>query len=172
MNYKDLFNNFFSHRPENNYQFSLSENSQMEQNASNLQSQTKSNVNIFPSLTVNIEYVKTKYNILINSDIILREFTINARGKQYNAFLLYIDGMVDSKIMNDFVLTPLMLRNQNNLYDGTQNKVISESITNNITVRKVKKFNLSNYLLGCLMPQNSVKEISNFNEVSKSVNSR
>ena len=65
-----------------------------------------------------------------------------------------------------------MLRNQNNLYDGTQNKVISESITNNITVRKVKKFDLSNYLLGCLMPQNSVKEISNFNEVSKSVNSR
>ena len=172
MNYKDLFNNFFSYRPENNYQFSLSENSQMEQNASNLHSKTKSNVNIFQSLTVNIEYVKTKYNILINSDVILREFTINARGKQYNAFLVYIDGMVDSKIMNDFVLAPLMLRNKNNLYDRTQNKIISESVTNNITVRRVKKFDLSNYLMSCLMPQNSIKEISDFNDATNGINSR
>ena len=129
-------------------------------------------ITILLIISNNIEHIKTKYNVLINSDIILREFTINARGKQYNAFLLYIDGMVDSKIMNDFVLAPLMLRNKNNLYDGTQNKVISESVANNITVRKVKKFDLSNYLMGCLMPQNSVKEISDFNEVSKSVNSR
>ena len=31
MNYKDLFNNFFSYKPETNYQFTLSENSQIEQ---------------------------------------------------------------------------------------------------------------------------------------------
>lgn len=172
MNYKDLFNNFFSYKPENNYQFSLSENTQTEQTRNNDQSKINTPVTIFPSLTVNIEHIKIKYNILINSDIVLREFTINARGKQYNAFLVYIDGMVDSKTMNDFVLTPLMLRNQNNLYDGNQNKVISESVANNITIRKVKKFDLSNYLMGCLMPQNSVKELSDFDEVSKSVNSR
>ena len=57
----------------------------------------------------------------INSDILVREFILNARGKQYKAFLLYIDGMVDSKILNDFVLEPLMLRNRNNLFDGDQN---------------------------------------------------
>lgn len=83
---------------------------------------------------------------------------MNARGKQYNAFLIYIDGMVDSQIMDDFILKPLMLRNKNNLYDGSQNKVISESVTNNITIRKVKKFDLPNYLMGCLMPQNAVKK--------------
>lgn len=69
---------------------------------------------------------------------------MNARGKQYNAFLIYIDGMVDSQIMDDFILKPLMLRNKNNLYDGSQNKVISESVTNNITIRKVKN---STYLI-------------------------
>ena len=172
MNYKDLYNNFFSYKPKNNYQFSLSENSKTEQTPNIVQDKSQTKVNIFTNLTDNIEHIKTKYNVLINSDIILREFTINARGKQYNAFLLYIDGMVDSKIMNDFVLTPLMLRNKNNLYDGTQNKIISESVANNVTVRKVKKFDLSNYLMGCLMPQNSVQEISNFDEVSKGVNSR
>ena len=171
MNYKDLFNNFFSYKPENNYQFSLSENIKTEQTPNIVQDKTQAKVNIFPNLNVNIEHIRSKYNVLINSDIILREFTVNARGKQYKAFLVYIDGMVDSKNMNDFVLTPLMLRNQNNLYDGTQNKVISESISNNITIRKVKKFDLSNYLMGCLMPQNSVREISDFDEVSKGVNS-
>ena len=91
---------------------------------------------------------------------------MNARGKQYNAFIVYIDGMVDSKIMDDFILKPLMLRNRNNLYDGSQNKVISEAVANNITVRKVKKFDLPNYLMGCLLPQNDVKEIETFEEAA------
>lgn len=138
--------------------------------ASELESEEK--VNIFPSLNVNIEYMRTKYNLLINSDVILREFTINARGKQYNAFIVYIDGMVDSEIMDKFILEPLMLRNKSNLYDGTQNKVIAEAVTNNITVRRVKKFDLSNYLMGCLMPQNAVKEVTDFNEVANGINSR
>ena len=129
-------------------------------------------VDIYPSLTVNEEYVKTKYNLLINSDIVLRNFTINARGKQYNAFLLYIDGMVDSQIMDDFVLKPLMLRNKSNSFEGSQNKVISEAVTNNITVRKVKKFDLPSYLLGCLMPQNSVTQETSFEDVISGINSR
>ena len=129
-------------------------------------------VNIFPSLNVNLEYMKTKYNTLINSDVILRQFTINARGKQYNAFLVYIDGMIDSKIMDEFILQPLMLRNKNNLYDGSQSKVIAEAVANNITVRKVKKFDLPNYLMGCLMPQNAVKEVTDFDQVASGINSR
>ena len=71
---------------------------------------------VFPSIDVNLDYLKTKYNLLINSDIIVREFNLNARGKQYKALLLYIDGMVDSQILNNFVLEPLMLRNRNNLF--------------------------------------------------------
>ncbi len=137
----------------------------------NQASKPEEKVNIFPSLSVNIEYMRTKYNLLINSDVILREFTLNARGKQYNAFLVYIDGMVDSEIMDKFILEPLMLRNKNNLFDGTQTKVISEAVANNITVRKVKKFDLSNYLMGCLMPQNAVKEVTDFDEVANGINS-
>ncbi len=65
---------------------------------------------------------------------------MNARGKQYNAFLIYIDGMVDSQIMDDFILKPLMLRNKKIIFMmALKNKVISESVTNNITIRKVKK---------------------------------
>lgn len=171
MSFKNLFNNLFAYTPKVDYQFSLSENVQVI-DSNNENSTSNEKVKIFPSLNVNMEYMKTKYNLMINSDIILREFTLNARGKQYNAFIFYIDGMVDSQIMDDFILKPLMLRNKNNLYDNSQNKVISEAVTNNITVRKVKKFDLPNYLMGCLLPQNAVKEITDFDEAANSINSR
>ncbi len=172
MNIKNLFNSIFAYTPPVEYNFSLPEVTETTETNDNQASKPEEEVNIFPSLNVNIEYMRTKYNLLINSDVILREFTINARGKQYNAFIVYIDGMVDSEIMDKFILEPLMLRNKSNLYDGTQNKVIAEAVTNNITVRRVKKFDLSNYLMGCLMPQNAVKEVTDFDEVANGINSR
>ena len=114
MSFKNLFNHLFADTPKVDYQFSLSENVQVI-DSNNENSTSNEKVKIFPSLNVNMEYMKTKYNLMINSDIILREFTLNARGKQYNAFIFYIDGMVDSQIMDDFILKPLMLRNKNNL---------------------------------------------------------
>lgn len=166
MDFKNLFNSVFGYTPPVEYNFSLPEDTKMTENSSTNLPNEEEKVKVFPSLSVNMEYMKIKYNLLINSDVILREFTINARGKQYNAFLVYIDGMVDSEIMDKFILEPLMLRNKSNLYDGGQNKVISEAVANNITVRKVKKFDLSNYLMGCLMPQNAVKEVKDFDEVA------
>ena len=138
MNLKNIFNSYFKYTPKQHYDFTLPEKP-VEQNEPN-QKSDKQPQNIFSSLKVNLEYMKTKYNTLINSDIIIRQFSLNARGKQYDAFIAYIDGMVDTKIINDFVLEPLMMRNKNNLFDGTQSKVISEAVTNNITVRKIKKF--------------------------------
>lgn len=177
MKLKDLLKTIFTYTPPIEYDFSLPENtSSIEDNKnstmdSNIEKGQKK-VNIFPNLKANREYMQTKYNLLINSDVILREFTINARGKQYNAFLTYIDGMVDSEIMDKFILEPLMLRSKNNLYDGTQNKVISETVNNKITIRKVRKFDLANYLMGCLMPQNAMKEITDFDQVATGINSR
>ena len=168
MNYKKLFNSIFAYKPKKEYTFNLTESTSSNNDEPNKMQEEKTK--IFPSLSVNSEFIKTKYNLLINSDVIFREFTINARGKQYNAFIIYIDGMIDTQIMDQFILQPLMLRNRNNLYDGDQNKVISEAVTNNITIRRVKKFDLSNYLMGCLIPQNDVKEISDFDEVANSIN--
>lgn len=170
MNFKQLFNSIFAYTPTEEYFFSLPDNEQESQ--SNESEVSEEKIKVFPSLSVNIEYMRTRYNTLINSDIILREFTINARGKQYNALIAYIDGMIDTEIMDKFILEPLMLRNKNNLYDGTQNKVVSEAIANNITVKKVRKFDLSNYLMGCLIPQNAIKEVSTFDEVANGINSR
>lgn len=173
MKLKNLLNSILAYTPDKEYEFNLIENSNINnENYKNVSPNIDKNAKVFPSLSVNLEYMKIKYNLMINSDIVFREFTLNARGKQYNAFIVYIDGMVDSELMDKFVLEPLMMRNKNNLYDGAQNKVISEAVANNITVRKVKKFDLSNYLMGCLMPQNSVKEVAEFDEIANGINSR
>lgn len=126
--------------------------------------------NIFPSLEVTLEYIKVKYNALINSDIIIREFTLVARNRQYKALLLFIDGMVDSQLINDNVLQPLMLRNRANIFDGDENYIVSEGVTNNITVKRVKKFNLENYVMDNLLPQNNVEKVKEFSEVFTGVN--
>lgn len=126
---------------------------------------------IFPSLEVNLEHIKSLYQIQINSDVMIREFHLNCRNKQYSAFLLYIDGMVDSKTINDFVLEPLMLKNRANTFEGNQDRILSEAVTNNITVRKVKKFNLEDYIFDSLMPQNNVKKTTQFAEIISDVNS-
>ena len=126
---------------------------------------------IFPSIDVTIEYIKVKYNLLINNDIILREFTLTARNKQYRAFLLFVDGMVNIDLVNNYVLKPLMLKNNANSFDGNQNQVISEAVTNNITVRKVKKFDIKDYILNSLLPQNNIKVKSEFKDIFASINS-
>lgn len=170
MNLINFFSNIFKYSPENEYEFSLIGDNTLSTN-SNENNKDTSQKNIYPSLKVNMETIKIKYNSLINSDIIIREFKVYARSKQYNAFLVYIDGMVDSQLINDFVLNPLMLRNRSNTFDANQNRVVAEAVTNNITVRKVKKFNLVDYIYNCLIPQNSVNKDTTFDEIISGINS-
>lgn len=179
-NITNKLKNFFEAPIQKEYNFSLSDN----QSENNLNSFSKEFTDediqkneklpevkeIFPSLDVSLEYIKVKYNTLINSDIVLREFTLNARNRQYKALLFFIDGMVDSALINDNVLQALMLRNRANIFDGDQDQIVSEGVTNNITVRKVKKFNLENYIFDSLLPQNNVKKVSTFSEAFNSVN--
>ncbi len=127
------------------------------------QEKSNQNQNVYPSLDVNLEYISTRFNLLINSDIKTREFLIYAKNKQYKALLVYVDGLSNNDSINDFILKPLMLRNKSNLYDGDQ--VISEAVANNISVRKVKKFNIGDYINNCLIPQNDVEMVNSFDKI-------
>lgn len=166
MNIKNLFKNVFLYEePIDTYDFSLPENNYEIENTPNISEDSKmASQNIYTSLNVNIDYIKVKYNTLINSDIILREFKLNIKGKEYNAVLLFIDGMIDSKSINDFILKPLMSK------DCNTSTPASTVITNNITVRKVKKFNLEDYIFNSLVPQNTMKKVTTFKEAFSSVN--
>lgn len=168
---ENIFNKLFNYKPIEDYQFNLPDDYN-ENNLSTYQSQkTETPPKIYQSLDVNLEYIKARYNSLINSDVIIREFTLSARNKQYRAFLLFIDGMVDTDLINNYVLKPLMLRNSANSYEGDQDRIISEAKTNNITIRRVKRFNIFDYILECLLPENNIKTITSFDEIISGVNS-
>ena len=137
----------------------------------------------------NLDYLKSKYNSLINSDIVIREFTLIANNSEYHSALIFIDGMVDTQIINNSVLKPLMLRNKANTYTVTENapqtnsqnneldnnssekkEIISEYNCNDVIIRKIKKFDLKNFVYNHLIPQNSVKLIDKFEDAISSIN--
>ena len=159
MKIKDFINNTFGYKPKNEYQFTLPDNPEIDtENYNNTNSDKIEN--IYSQIDANLKYIKTKYNTLINSDIITREFTLNTGSKQYKAFILYIDGMVDSQILNDFVLKPLMLKNK-----------FCNNETSKIIVQKGKKSNSANFIQDCLIPQNNIKQQSSFKDIFSGVNS-
>ena len=129
----------------------------------------KSPKKVFEVLDLNLEYMKTRYNSMVNSDIQIREFILNAKNRQYKAFLVFIDGMVNNSSMNDFVLKPLMLKNLSNMADD-QDRVVLQTLTNNITVRKIKKFNIIDYISSSLLPQNTIKKTNDFDELVSGIN--
>ena len=165
--FKNLLNKIFLYKePLDTYEFSLSQNEDNSKNNRDSDSYIKDNTdqNIFNHLDVNIDYINVKYNTLINSDIKLRKFKLNIHGKEYNAMLLFIDGMINSESINNFILKPIM-----NKYSVSY-KQESPIIRNNVTIRKVKKFNLEEYILNTLVPQNTMQKVNSFKEVFSSVN--
>lgn len=176
MNFKKI-SNWFTWNPTNSYDFFLPESetnilNNFNENDTHTENSIKTeNAKIYKNIDNNLNYVKSKYNFLINSDVIIREFILTARNKQYKAFLLFIDGMVDSNLINDFVLNPLLLKNSANSYDGNQNRIISESKNNNVIIRKVKKFDISEYVSNSLLPQNNIKKELHFDNILSGVNS-
>lgn len=165
--FKKLFSDLMADDSNDDSSFVLSETTPDEKNNSNDSSNETKPQNVYPNLSVNLEYINSRFNSLINSDIKIREFLLHARNKQYHAFIVYIDGMSNSDSINDFILSPLMLRNRANTFDG--NQIISEAVAENISVRKVKKVNVSDYIMDCLLPQNDVEKVNSFDKISDSV---
>lgn len=167
---KNFFNaiiDSFKYSPQNNYRFNLT-NSQ--DNSDNKMVPLEDlNENVYPSIDVNLEYIKSKFNSSINSDIKIRQFDLIARNKLYKAFVLYIDGMSDSKAINRFILYPLMLKNKSNTSEASET-MVSSAVASNITVKRVKKFNLIDYINSCLIPHNDVTKMKKFEEIITSVN--
>lgn len=63
----------------------------------------------------NIDFIKQSFNAQSNKDIIIREFTA---GGGYKAFIAFIDGMADRITINNFILRPLLKKDDENESDG------------------------------------------------------
>lgn len=157
--------NFFKYKPQNKYDLNIqaTENATVQDLDSEIIKEK-----VFYSLQENLEYIKSKYNALINSDIIIREFSLTCKNKQYNAFLIYIDGMTDSVIINDFVLRPLMLKNKSNTYNIIKTKSITMHTPSS---QKNKITKLANYIYNHLVPNNNLSKQTEFEKIITDINS-
>ena len=78
MNIKKMF----EYKPNKNRNFILS------LSPNNLPEDTKKKIAISNDINKNFEYLKVKYNLLINSDITTREFEINIANKSFKSLLI------------------------------------------------------------------------------------
>lgn len=166
MNVKDIF----KYTPPENYDFNI----QTTENAivQDLDSE-KIEEKVFSSFQKNLEYIQLKFNSLINSDVIIRKFILICKNKQYNAFLVYIDGMADSMIINDFVLKPLMLRNKSNTYNeiNSNNNHNSKILISPAPKKTKQPPKLADYIYNNLVPNNNLSKQINYSKIISDINS-
>ena len=105
---------------------------------------------ISKKLSDNLEYMKERYSIPINGDIILREFNVVVKDKAISAFIIFFDGMVDRKVINDDILQPLMLLS--NLDIKSDDTGVAEYIRNHI------------------LPHNQLKELRQYGKIVDEIN--
>lgn len=159
-NFTTYMKNLFLYTPpRDNYNFTLSN-----ENSNNT---TISNNDAVPneistSIETNLTNIKIRYNALINSDIILRDFTLVINNIHYKAFIVFIDGMIDSELIDNFLLRPLMSTNK-----PSTSKEINY---NGIKIKKSKKINLENYVYNSLVPQSDTKKVSTLDKLINYVN--
>lgn len=148
MNFKDYFNKLIKYTPQI-YNFSIMNTNSDSQ--STLSSETpQKNYKVFSNIKENLNFLKSQYNTLICPDVIIREFNMFAYNKNHKCFIIYIDGLVDSISINDFILKSLMMEKHryNNPFEG----------------------DLLEYVDNCLLPQNSVTKVQDFQDVYSGIN--
>ena len=164
MSFKEIFIKTFAYTPSQKYKFYLQDS---KINNTNNSEEKLLNSKIYPSLDVNLDIIKDIYRLNKNSDINIREFTLPIKSKNFKAFILYIDGIINQDSVNDFILQPLLLKNSINMNPAQNN---STAITQNISIKKVKKFDLQEFLINSLIPQNRIVVADNFKKVIEQVN--
>jgi len=196
---KKFFKNIFVYKgPHKEHDFTMPES--VEKNIWEDQSATKNSgpseaQPISTSIAENLEFLKVKYNSMINSDVILREITITVRGKKYDAVLVLIDGMSSSELINNYLLKPLMVEQpmKESIEENDRVKTIGALATsvnppsrqgrqgrlplqskNNKRVRPIAKmktqdFDLSDYLYDTLIPQCNINKVTDFDSLLPSV---
>ncbi|MCR5146631.1 MAG: spore germination protein [Clostridia bacterium] len=167
--FTQFYNKFIKYTPaQNNAFFLTTETNKDIEKKPVVASKNVEPKNIFKNYAENLNFMKYKYNSLINSDVVIREFNLIANNSKYKCFLIFIDGMVDTQIVNSSVLRPLMLCNKSNTFNNTlDNNSHSNKMINN---KKTSKFDLKNYIYNHLITQNSVKIIDNFDDIFSSIN--
>lgn len=85
-------------------------------------------------LQINLEYMKQRFNLPANQDVIIREFDIDG---DTGAFLMFLDGMVDNNIINQFIIPQLV--DKDNLTKLREGNFSEQTMKNVISVNLIIK---------------------------------
>ncbi|MDK2820779.1 MAG: spore germination protein [Clostridia bacterium] len=81
---------------------------------------------ISANINVNLKVIKEKFHVPENIDVIIREFKL---AQKVNAFIVFIDGMVNNEVINNFILRQLLNPLQFNGYtSGCINQYVREHV--------------------------------------------
>ena len=164
MNFSQLkksFSNLITYNaPKDSYNFSLN-NSTSKNITYDFDKKVSANIE------ENKEFINMKYNTLINSDIVIRNFKLKSNNKPYSAFIIYIDGMSDTNLINRFILQPLMMRNKANMYKTQSLKTINKG--KKVIIQKNSN-NLAAEIENSLLPQNALVKETDFNNIFTAIN--
>lgn len=90
------------------------------------------------NLETNCNYIKQSFSFPTSNDVLIREFDIFFGGKSHKAFIVFIDGLVNHAIVNQYILQPLMIFSNST---DTENKNIADFVERNLLVAdQLKKF--------------------------------
>lgn len=146
---------FLKYYPKKKYEFTIPENS------NNILDENEPKQNIYEDINKNIDYLSNKYSLKINSDIIMKEFKINIQNKNYKAILVFIDGIVNTNSINDFILKPIMLKNS----------ILMKNLNPRSIALNKNKINIEDFIFESLIPQNSLKKSKDFDDLILKINS-
>lgn len=110
----------------------------------------KEKPNISTRIEENLQVVKDRMQVPLNGDVILREFDIIIKDRIHRAFLVFYDGMVDRKVINDNILQPLMLLSSLDIKDDPED--------------------VEGFIRRHLLPHNQLKEATEHKKVIEEVN--
>lgn len=166
--------NLFAYKPNTDHTFTFPQEKNKEPKTENNltapeQKTTPYLENISTKISKNLNYLKQTYNSELSSDIMIRDFYILANNIRYKAFIMYIDGMVDSVTINNSVLSPLMVRNRANSFDESTAQFKKEPGPLNESIFE-KNDNLEDYIYNTLIPQNAIEKVDSFSKVFTSIN--
>jgi spore germination protein KA len=119
-------------------------------NKCEVENESSKKPDISKKLQENLEYIKNKYCIPNNGDVVIREFDIVVKNKAIPAFMVFIDGMVDRKVVNSSILQPLMLLSNLDI-KGDENDI-------------------TEYVKSHILPMNQIKEAVQHQDVVDEVN--
>lgn len=110
------------------------------------QTENKAAKRLYDSLSANLEMIKERTG---NSpDIIFRTFKIGG-SPTANLAVVYVEGIVDSKSINDFIVEPIM--KQHDRYEGSPDDMIQVLMEEEISLGGIKTVQTSEDLFSALM---------------------